>query len=89
MNGMMNGARLDGMKVGSKLVTIPGAQFQLEVFYLCAMNSPNRLEWEKMNLDPGAAVNKFPSSFGPDGAGDGKFYTTDSRECIPDRGVDL
>ena len=36
-------------------------------------------EWVKMNLDTGAAVNSFPSNFGPEGVGDGNFY-----EWIPD-----
>ena len=33
----------------------------------------------KMNLDTGAAVNTFPLNFGPEVAGDGRFY-----EWIPD-----
>ena len=33
----------------------------------------------KMNLDTGAAVNTFPSNFGPDGIGDGSLY-----DWIPD-----
>ena len=36
-------------------------------------------EWAKMNLDTGAAVNTFPSNFGPEGIGDGSFY-----DWIPD-----
>ena len=40
-----------------------------------------------MNLDTGAAVNTFPLNFGPDGAGDGKFYRTASGEWIPDGGA--
>ena len=35
--------------------------------------------WAKMNLDTGAAVNTFPSNFGPAGIGDGSFY-----DWIPD-----
>ena len=31
-----------------------------------------------MNLDTGAAVNTFPSNFGPDGAGDGRSNRTAS-----------
>ena len=38
----------------------------------------------KMNLDTGAAVNTFPLKFGPEGAGDGRFYRTASGEWIPD-----
>ena len=41
----------------------------------------------KMNLDTGVAVNTFPLNFGPDGAGDGRFYRTASGEWIPDRGA--
>ena len=51
-----------------------------------AMSSPKRIEWVKMNLDTGAAVNTFPSNFGSDGAGDGRFYRTASGEWIPDGG---
>ena len=39
-----------------------------------------------MNLDIGAAVNTIPLNFGPDGAGDGRFYRTASGERIPDGG---
>ena len=41
----------------------------------------------EMNLDTGAAVNTSPLNFGPDGAGDGRFYRTASGEWIPDRGA--
>ena len=40
-----------------------------------------------MNLDTGAAVNTFPLNFGPEGAGDGRFYRTASGEWIPDGGA--
>ena len=40
-----------------------------------------------MNLDTGAAVNTFPWNFGPDGAGDGRFYRTASGEWILDGGA--
>ena len=50
------------------------------------MSSPKRFEWVKMNLDTGAAVNTFPFNFGPDGAGDGRFYRTASGEWNPDGG---
>ena len=36
----------------------------------------------KMNLGTGAAVNTFPLQFGPEGAGDGRFYRTVSGEWI-------
>ena len=41
----------------------------------------------KMNLDTGAALNTIPLNFGPDGAGDGRFYRTASGEWIPDGGA--
>ena len=59
---MMTGVRLDGMKVGIKLVR--SLEFGV-------MGSPKRFEWVKMNLDTGAAVNTCPLNFGPGGAGDG------------------
>ena len=51
-------------------------------FDLGAVSSPKRLEWVKMNLDTGAAVNTFSLNCGPDGAGDGRFYRTAVGECI-------
>ena len=51
-----------------------------------AMSSPQRFECVRMNLDTGAAVNIFPFSFGPEGAGAGRFYRTASGESIPDAG---
>ena len=51
------------------------------------MSSPKRFEWVRMNLDTGAAVNTFQLNFGPDGAGDGRFYRTASGEWIPDGGA--
>ena len=51
------------------------------------MSSPKRFQWVKMNLDTGAAVNTFTLNFGPDGAGDGRFYRTASGECVPDGGA--
>ena len=50
------------------------------------MNGSKRFECVKMNLDTGAAVNTFPLNFGPDGAGDGRFYRTASGEWILDGG---
>ena len=38
-------------------------------------------------MDTEAAVNTFPSNFGPDGAGDGRVCRTASGECIPDGGA--
>ena len=40
-----------------------------------------------VKLDTGAAVNTFPFKFGPEGAGDGRFYRTASGEWIPDCGA--
>ena len=40
-----------------------------------------------MSLDTAAAVNTFPLTFGPGGAGDGSFYRTASGEWIPDGGA--
>ena len=54
---------------------------------LGATSSPKRFEWVKMNLDTGAALNTFPLNFGPEGAGDGRFYRTASGEWIPDGGA--
>ena len=54
---------------------------------LDATSSPKRFESVKMNLDTGAEVNTFPLNFGPEGAGDGRFYQTASGECILDGGV--
>ena len=51
------------------------------------MSRPKRFVWVKMNLDTGAAVNRFPLNFGPDGAGDGKFYRTASGEWIRNGGA--
>ena len=45
---------------------------------VCATSGPKRFEWVKMNLGTEAAVNTFPSNFGPEGAGDGRFYRTAS-----------
>ena len=52
-----------------------------------ATSSPKRFEWVKMYLDTGAAVNTFPLNFGPEGAGDGRFYRTASGEWILDDGA--
>ena len=90
MNGMMLGVRLDGTKVGTKLMTIPQPHLHLQVLILVldvsAMSSPKQFECVKMNLDTGAALSTFPLNFGSDGAGDGRFHRTASGECIPDGG---
>ena len=52
-----------------------------------ATSSPKRFEWVKMNLDTGAAVNTFPLNFGPERAGDGRFFRTAKSEWIPDGGA--
>ena len=51
------------------------------------MSSPKWFECVKLNLDTGAAVDTFPLSFGPDGAGGGRFYRTASGEWILDGGA--
>ena len=48
--------------------------FSLGGLDLGATCSPKRFERVKMNLDTGAAVNTFPSSFGPERAGDRIFH---------------
>ena len=48
------------------------------------MSGPKRFEWVKTKPDTGTAVNTCPLNFGPDGAGDGRFYRTASGECILD-----
>ena len=63
------------------------SSFSLGSLDLGAMSGPKRFEWVKMNLDTGAAVNTFPLNFGPEGAGDGRFYRTASGEWIPDCGA--
>ena len=88
MNGMMTGVLLDGTKVGNKRMTLPQAHFHLEVWMSVPVGRiPKRLEWVKMNLDTGVAVNTFPLNFGPEGAGDGRYYPTASGEWIPDGGA--
>ena len=82
MNGMMTGVLLDGTKVGNKRMTLPQAHFHLEVWILVPRAVPKRFEWVKMNLDTGTAVNTFPLNFGPEGAGDGRFYRTASGDLI-------
>ena len=51
------------------------------------MSSPKRFEWMNMNLDTGTEANTFPLIFGPEGAGDGRFYRTASGEWILDGGA--
>ena len=63
------------------------SSFSLGGLDLGATSCPKRFEWVKMNLDTGAAVNTFPLNFGPEGAGDGRFYRTVSDEWIPDGGA--
>ena len=63
------------------------SSFSLGGLDLGATSSPKRFEWVKIKLDTGAAVNTFPLNFGPEGAGDGRFYRTASGEWIPDGGA--
>ena len=78
-NGMMIGALLAGVKVGKNAVSTPQARsFSLwEVFDLGYVGSPQRSGWANMNLDTRVAVNTCPLNFGPDGAGDERFYRMD------------
>ena len=87
MNGMMTGVLLDGTKVGNKRMTLQQAHFHLEVWMSVPPVVLKRFGWVKMNLDTGAAVNTFPLNFGPEGAGDGRFYLAASGEWIPDGGA--
>ena len=68
-------------------MTIPQAHFSLGGSDLGAVGRPRRFEWVNMNLDTGAAVSTCPLNFGPDGAGDERFYRTASGEWIPDCGA--
>ena len=52
-----------------------------------ATSSAKLCEWVKMNLDTGAAANPFPWNFGPEGAGDGRFYRTATGDWIPEGGA--
>ena len=63
---------------------ISSNSFSLGGVEVSTTSSPKRFEWVKMNLATGAAVDTFPFSFGPEGAGDGIFYRTASGEWIPD-----
>ena len=58
-----------------------GSSFSLAGLDLGATRSPKLFEWVR------AAVNRFPLNFGPDGAGDGRFYRTASGKWIPDHGA--
>ena len=63
------------------------SSFSLGGLDVSATSGPKRFEWVKMNLYTGAAVNTFPLNFGPEGAGDGRFYRSASGEWIPDGGA--
>ena len=87
LNGMMTGVLLDGNGRWEQTYDTSASSFSLGGLDVSATNSPKRLEWVKMNLDTGAAVNTFPLNFGPEGAGDGRFYRTESGEWILDGGA--
>ena len=72
MSGMTTGVLLDG----TKTCDTSASSFSLGGLDVSATSNPKRLEWVKMNLDTGAAVNTFPLNFGPEGARDGRFYRT-------------
>ena len=59
------------------------SSFSFGCLHVSATSSPKRFEWVKVNLDTGAAVNTFPLNFGPEGAGDGRYYRAASGEWIP------
>ena len=65
----------------------PASSLSLGGLDVSATSRPKRFEWVTMNLDTGAAVITFPVNFGPEGAGDGRFYRTASGEWIPDGGA--
>ena len=87
MKEMMTGTLLDGTKVWEHTYDTSASSFSLGGLGLGATSGPKRFDWVKMNLDTGAAVNTFPLNFGPDGAGDGRFYRTASGEWILDGGA--
>ena len=75
----------DGSSVGwhegwEQMCDTSASSFSLGVLDVSATSSPKQFEWVKMNRDTGAAVNTFPLNFGPEGAGDGRFYRTASGE---------
>ena len=86
MSGMMTGVLLDD-KGWEPTYDISASSFSLGRLDVTAASSPKRFEWVKMNLGTGAAVNTFPLNFGPEGAGDGRFYRTASGEWILDDGA--
>ena len=63
------------MKVGIKLVTFAQAHFHLEVWILVSREVRSGLDGRTRTLNP------FSLNFGPEGAGDGRFYRTASGEC--------
>ena len=74
MSGMTTGVLLDG----TKTYDTSASSFSPGGLDVSASSNPKRLEWVKMNLDTGAAVNTCPLNFGPEGARDGRFYRTAS-----------
>ena len=86
-NGMMTGARLAGTEVARNPQVGPAGSFHQGSFELGAVSSPKRLEWAKMNLKTGAAVNASPLTLCLDGAEYGRFHRTASGECILDGGA--
>ena len=84
MNGMMTGVLLGWHGGAEQTYDTSASSFSNGVSDVSATSSAKRFEWVKMNLDTGAAVNTFPLNFGPEGAGDARFYRTPSGEWIPD-----
>ena len=74
---MMTGTRLDGMKVGNKLLTSTASSLSLRSVDLAAMSSPKRFEWvkmkpghrncsEHMSIELGSRWQGVPDDFGVD-----------------------
>ena len=84
MSGMMTGVLLDSTNVGNEACDTSASSFSLGGLDVSATSGPKRFEWVKMNLDTGAAVITFPLNFGPERAGDGRFFRTASGAWIPD-----
>ena len=82
---MMNGMMAEGWE---QTYDTSESSFSLGGLGVSTTSSPKRFEWVNMNQDAGAAVDTFQLNFGPEGAGDGRFYRTASGgEWIPGGGA--
>ena len=77
MNGMMVGVPLDGTKVGNTRMILPQARFRLEVWILAPRVARSGLYGENESGHRSCSEH-IPLNFGPDGAGNGRFYRTAS-----------